>query len=262
MERAGFSRAIVVNLFAAFRVRDDARAELPQDMGASEREEAMRKVEAAMGESLREFNLWACDLAAPHPQLVPYIAADPSPLPSDEQIAHIRDMVENHGARGIKVHPVLQQFHMSDRRMWPVYETCQELGIPVLSHSGPARGPIQYSEPRAFADALSAFPNLTLVLAHLGGGAWEQALEIAEAYPNAYFDCCEVIEWTGAPNAPSDMQMAQLIKDIGPERVMMGSDFPTYDLDHSVERVMELPLLSDEEKEAILGANAARILGV
>ena len=43
---------------------------------------------------------------------------------------------------------------------------------------------------------------------------------------------------------------------------MMGSDFPWYDLDHTVERIMELPVLSNEEKEGILGANAVRILGL
>ncbi|GAI54067.1 unnamed protein product, partial [marine sediment metagenome] len=52
----------------------------------------------------------------------------------------------------------------------------------------------------AFAKILKAFPELRLVLAHMGGGAWRQLLELAQAYPNAYFDCCEIMEWTGAPN--------------------------------------------------------------
>ena len=43
---------------------------------------------------------------------------------------------------------------------------------------------------------------------------------------------------------------------------MMGSDYPWYDLDHTVERVMELPLLSDEEKQGIIGANAVNILNL
>ena len=43
---------------------------------------------------------------------------------------------------------------------------------------------------------------------------------------------------------------------------MMGTDFPWYDLDHSVDRIMELPVLSSEEKGAMLGANAERILDV
>jgi predicted TIM-barrel fold metal-dependent hydrolase len=53
-----------------------------------------------------------------------------------------------------------------------------------------------------------------------------------------------------------------MILDIGPDRVMMGSDFPWYDLDHSIDRVFSLPLLSIEEKERIVGANAVEILGL
>ena len=43
---------------------------------------------------------------------------------------------------------------------------------------------------------------------------------------------------------------------------MLGSDFPWYDLDYSVERIASLPLLSQEEKTAILGDNAVRLLRV
>ena len=94
----------------------------------------------------------------------------------------------------------------------------------------------------------------------MGGATWGQALEIAETYGNAYFDCCEIVEWTGSSNGPSMQQLGQLIRDIGPERVMMGSDFPWYDIDHTVARIMQMPVLSIEEKEGILGANALRIL--
>jgi len=107
---------------------------------------------------------------------------------------------------------------------------------------------------------LKAFPELRLVLAHMGGGAWRQILELAQVHPNVYFDLAEIIELTGAPNAPTDRELAQLIQDVGSERVMMGSDFPWYDIGHGAERIMELPLLSKEQKEAILGANAIRIL--
>ena len=130
----------------------------------------------------------------------------------------------------------------------------------MLSHSGTARGATQYAEPRAFAEVLRKFPDLTVVLAHLGGGSWHQTAELAQRFPQVVFDCCEIVEWTGAPNAPSDEALARLIRDIGPHRVMLGTDFPWYDLDHTVERVMDLPLLSREEKEGMLGANAVRIL--
>ncbi|MFQ5933852.1 MAG: amidohydrolase family protein [Dehalococcoidia bacterium] len=238
IDKAGFSKAVVVNLFSG------SPGERSPDMA----------------DQLKEYNRWGCDLARPHSQLVPYISTDPSILPGEEGAAHVREMAENHGARGVKLHPLLQQFEMGDERMWPVYETCVDLGIPIVSHSGPARDGRPYGTPKAFAAVLQRFPDLKLVLAHMGGGAWRETLEIAGSYPHAYFDCCEIMEWTGSSNGPTYEQLAQLIKEIGPERVLMGSDFPWYDLDRSVKLVMELPGLSQEEKEGILGANAIRIL--
>jgi hypothetical protein len=124
------------------------------------------------------------------------------------------------------------------------------------------KGSTQYAEPRAFAELARAWPDLRLILAHLGGGSWRQTRELARAFPHLSFECCEIIEWTGAANAPTAEELARLIRDIGAHRVMLGTDFPWYDLDRTVERVMEPPLLAREEKEAILGANAARLLGL
>jgi len=85
--------------------------------------------------------------------------------------------------------------------------------------------------------------------------------EVAETYPNACFDGCEIMEWADSVNGPTEKQLAQPIKDIGPHRVMMGSDFPWYELDHSIDRVISLRLPSNQEKEAMIGADALEILG-
>lgn len=260
VDKAGFSKAVVVNIFAIVQARRDHISKLSDGMSSTEREQAIESIDSNLVEELKQFNLWGCNLAKGRPRLIPYVTADPWGLPGKAGVTHLRDMVENYGAKGLKIHPVGQEFFMSDDRMRSIYQTCIELGLPIIAHSGPSRDSKPYGEPRGFAEVLKAFPDLTLVLAHLGGGTWEQSLEIARTYSNAYFDCCEIIEWTGGTNGPMDHQLARLMRDIGPERVMMGSDFPWYDLDHSVERVMEMPLLSLEEKEGILGANALRIL--
>ena len=259
---SGFHRAVVANMFVADQARDFAVFNLGEELSEAERAEALAEIESSPATLLREFNGWACDLAAKHETLAPFVAVDPDSLPGEEGARHLRELVEGRGAKGVKVHPVLQKFEMADPRMWPIYEVCQELNVPILSHSGPASDGTPYAEPRAFAPVLEAFPHLKIVIAHVGGATWEQALGIARAYPNAYFDSCEVIEWTGAPNAPTDEELARLIRDIGPGRVMMGSDYPWYGLTRSVDRIMELPILSDGEKEAMLGANAIEILGL
>lgn len=244
MADAGYSHAVIANLFAVALLEEELRT---ADL-------------ATQAEHLMAANRWACDATADSGDFSVYVAVDPTVLGGEAGAAHLRDMVENRGARGVKIHPAVQAFMPGTPEMLPIYQTCVDLGIPLLSHSGSTRQSPAYAEPNAFASVLQRFPRLNLVLAHLGGGAWHQTADFAKAFPQASFDLCEIIAWTGAPNAPSAIELAELIVDVGPERVMMGTDFPWYGLAETVTQVMELPLLSDLEKTAILGANAARIL--
>lgn len=262
MDKAAMDKAVIVNLFIAPERRALLRKNLPPGLGSSERERANQDIEFRLRQELMTFNRWACGVSRDHPEIFPFICADVLLLSGEENAAHIRDLAENEGARGVKLHGPAKGFFMGDERLWPTYSVCRELGLPIIGHSGPDPEGNGFAEPRAFGAALKAFPELPIVLAHMGGATWQQALEIARSYDNAYFDCCEIIEWTRSENGPSDRELAQLIRDIGADRVMMGSDFPWYDLDQTIDRVMALPLLSMEEKEGIIGANAERILRI
>ena len=260
MEKSAMDKVVIVNLYVADEQRAIYRKALSSNLGQSEREKAEREIEARVREELFAFNRWACDVARDHPAIHPYVCADVLLFTGEENAAHVRDLAENEGARGVKLHGPAERFFMGDERLWPTYSVCRELGLPVIGHSGPDLEGKGFAEPRAFGAVLKAFPEIPIVLAHMGGATWQQALEIAQTYDNAFFDCCEIIEWTRSENGPSERELAQLIRDIGADRVMMGSDFPWYDLDQTVDRVMSLPLLSMEEKEGIVGANAQRIL--
>jgi uncharacterized protein len=259
MEKAGFQHGVAVNLLSVDLFRDEAMAMLPQDLPAEERARAAAEIDGSMAERFRASNRWLVDALEPIPRLTPYVGVDPWALSPARNVEHLREMAER-GARGIKLHPVAQRFEPGDPRMHDVYAACEELGLVVLSHTGSAKGGESFAEPRAFAGVLERHARLEVVLAHLGGGSWHQTLALAEAFPRVAFDLCEIIEWTGAPGAPTDQELARMIRGIGPERVMLGTDFPWYDLDRTVELVMRLPLLSDGEKQGILGANAVRIL--
>lgn len=262
METAGVTKAISLNLFLGDLKRESAIAGLPPGMAGVDRGKAIAEINARLVDEMRNYNRWGCEVVKNNPQIIPFVSMDVTVLPGEKGAAHLHELVENHGAKGVKLHGAVQGYYMADPRLGPIYRVCEDLALPIIGHSGPDRGGKGFAEPRAFGDLLKAHPRLKVVLAHLGGGAWQQTQEIAETYPNAYFDCCEIIEWTSAENAPSDAQLARLIQKIGPDRVMMGSDFPWYDLDHTIDRVMELPLLSPEEKAGILGANAVAILGL
>lgn len=213
--------------------------------------------DVAPADDLRALNHWLCNLAAVEPRFLPLIAVDPNYHSVEASIEHLEDMVAKHGALGIKIHPPMQRFDLTDKTIWPIFETCVRLDVVVVSHTGPSVDGWGGGEPNTFRPVLDAFPSLRVSLAHLGGGSWRQVPALARDYPQIVFDLCEIIEWTGAPNAPSQIEMAQLIQAVGPHRVMMGSDFPWYEIDHTVERVRALPGLSAAEKDQILGDNAA-----
>jgi hypothetical protein len=217
----------------------------------------------ASGEAdrLRAYNDWVLASTAGSVQLTPLVAADPTALGGMAGAEHLRDCAAR-GAKGIKIHPVLQGCAPNDPRLDPTYDVCVDLGLTVLAHSGATRGQGPASDPFAFAAVLEAHPGLHLVLAHLGGASWRQVAPFAAAYPAVSFDLCEIIAWTGAPGAPSADELGRLIRQVGAERVLLGTDFPWYELDRTVDQVMSLPHLSDEERLGILGENAIRRMGL
>jgi uncharacterized protein len=261
MAAAGFAHGIAVNLLSVDLFREEAAAMLPAELQGEDRARAVAEIEATMAERFRAANRWLVDALAPVRQLTPYVGVDPWALSPQENLEHLREMA-GRGARGIKLHPVAQRFEPDDPRMRPVYRLCEELGLVVLSHTGSAKGGEPFAEPRAFAAILERHPRLTVVLAHLGGGSWRQTAELAEAFPKVAFDLCEIIEWIGAAGAPSAEELGRLIQQVGPERVLLGTDFPWYDLERTVELVLALPVLAAGDKERILGANAVDLLGL
>jgi len=251
------SKAIMVHYYLGGLDRYSYVSKLP----VAKREQALKEFSATHKDALKRSNYWACEVLKPHKNLLPYVFVDPWILGPKDAADHLTDLAKRHGAKGIKLHAPSQMFSMGDKRMWPVYETCRDLDLGIIAHSGTSVGRTQYGDPKAFVPVLKAFPKLKLVMAHLGNGSWRQTVEVAKAQPNAVFDTCELIEWLGRPGSPTRQEFAQIIKDIGPQRVMLASDFPWWDTKHVADTVLGLPVLSTSEKEGILGANAARFFG-
>lgn len=260
-ERDGFDRVVVVHLFDASLARRQLLDRLGSDPGAQTAGEVDASVDAAVGEAMVRSNQWVVSVASENPLLEVLVSVDPALLPPASLVEHVRELAAL-GARGIKLHPVSQGFLPEDPRLSAIYEACSETGLVVLSHSGPGHHGGASARPSEFAAVLERWPDLRLVLAHLGGASWVEAGALAEAYPQVVFDLSEIIEWVGAPNAPSSEDLVGLIRSIGVERVMFGSDFPWYDPGHSADRTADLPGLGRAELEAVLGGNATRVLGL
>lgn len=250
---------VVVNLIARDLFRGEAIAALSPDLSEDEHRLAIQAIDGNLGRTMLEFNEWLVDALEPIPALTPFVGMDPGAIAPEANVRHLEDMARR-GAKGIKLHPVLQGFAPTDPRMTPVYRACREAGLTVLSHSGGSQGGRELAEPSAFAGVMREIPELKLVLAHLGGSRWRQTVEFAQAFPMVNFDLSEIVQWVQSTNGPTRNELAEMILAIGPERVMLGTDYPWYDIQSTLEVLMDLPGLTDDQRRAIAGENAVRIL--
>lgn len=159
------------------------------------------------------------------------------------------------GLVGIKLQPNAQRFRPDDPAVFPLYEKASELGLIVVFHSGnEASGPpAELSRPSYFASVLERFPELTAVIAHMGGyKAWD---EVACLFPfkNAYFDTAFL------PTKIGEAHFMELVDQAGIERVLFGTDFPFRD--HAEENAWMERVLG-RRRTAMLHDNAAKMLGI
>lgn len=263
MGRAEIRYTCMLNMTPVWDMRRAAIDALPTTLTPAQREAEEVRIAEAVVARLRRRNEWTCQVAHEAPSLVPFMSLDPS-----MSAVEMRDEVERCvrlGARGLKLHPLMQHYRPTEPLLWPVYELCQEEGLPIIFHSGTfgdLEASAPYARPKAFEEILISFPELTVVLAHLGRGYIEETFYLAERYGNVCFDTCGTI--TAAPVAGrlEDTEAVAAIRRIGAERVFFGSDYPWFDPVADSKRLLSLPGLTEEERRAILGENAKRLFGL
>ena len=280
MDWEGISKAIVLHLppLPPRELRMEAEREKLSQLRSSQRDK-LEQITLQMGQVIRDFNKWGCEVGKTFPRLIPFICLAPD-LGDSESIVKELLLGVDHEAKGVKLHPGAFYFLPADERLWPMYQKCQDLGLPILADSAPWPGfhilngwrvqtfekKVQYGEPANFAKILDRFPQLTLILAHLGSAWWDERVELAIKYPNVYFDTSQgFLSPDQIPYNPhrglAEEDAVRIIRKIGVERVMFGSDGPAHDRLPQLEQILRLPL-DDREKQLILSGNVKRILHI
>ncbi len=225
-----------------------------------------RSREQAVSE-IRALNRWGLEVARQDARFLPFVGVDPNVLTADELVVDIRDGVAA-GARGVKIVPPAMQRYADDPVLEPVFATAVELGLPVLSQSGAGgsvppgpRGP--FGRPGAWDGVLSRHKDLRVILAHMGHGLEDDLVELMRAHDNVVTDTSLRL---GHPRdeLPWDDEAAErlvtLIRRVGVERVLFGTNYPIADPVEYVDRFNALPLTS-RERELIGRENASGLLG-
>jgi predicted TIM-barrel fold metal-dependent hydrolase len=167
------------------------------------------------------------------------------------------DFVAGLGLKGIKFHAEYQNFIIDDDQMLKLYDYALGKGLIIIHHAGadPAFQPPFKSSPAQFAKIVKAMKGGTIVAAHFGGHDQWDDVEKYLVGENIYLDTSMGFEYF-----PHD-QFLRIVKNHGADKILFASDYPWSSAKTEIEHLKSLPL-SDDEKNAIFGGNAARILGV
>ncbi len=196
-------------------------------------------------------NDWAKDSASE--RIIPFGSVHPDAEDAIYELERIKSM----GLYGVKLHPDYQGFFVDEERLFPIYEKCIELDLPILFHAGfdPISPNVVHAMPDAFARILDRLPDITMILAHFGGMLeWDLVEEhLIGREGNLYFDISTVTGYL------SDEQAERMIKKHGADRILFASDMP-WDSPQNIISLVERLDLSNEDREKILHKNAEKLL--
>ncbi|MCX2863711.1 amidohydrolase family protein [Paucibacter sp. PLA-PC-4] len=147
--------------------------------------------------------------------------------------------------------------YADDRRLYPIYGHCEDLGVAVIMMVGGTAGPdLSYSDPIRTDRVLADFPNLKVIVAH-GGWPWvTEILHIGFRRPNMYLSPDMYFS-----RMPGWEEYVKAADGFMSERMLYASSFPFCPVKGYKQWFEQLPIKPDN-LEKIMGGNARRLLGL
>ena len=207
---------------------------------------------ATRPEQVASINTFAA--AQPHESIVPFGAIHPDCEDPGAILAGFRDL----GLAGFKMHPDYQNVRPTDPRMQAIFDAAVNFDLIAYFHAGDDVGPrTRFGSPTEFATIIDTYPDLHIVLAHMGGWCmWDEVEEllVGRGKPGKlYFDTAYIRGFLQTE------QMLRIMREHGMDYILFGSDSPWTSVQKDIDYFCALDL-SNDELEAFFHGNAERLL--
>jgi predicted TIM-barrel fold metal-dependent hydrolase len=183
-----------------------------------------------------------------------------------EETERCREM----GLAGVKLGPNYQDFDPLCPQALEFYGYCERNGLPILFHQGasPMRhAPLRYTYPLVTDEVALRFPELRIVMAHMGHPWGTETVVTIRKHPHVYADVSSIYlrPWVCYQSLLAAVEWGCTRK------LLLGSDFPIANTGEAiaglrrVNDILEgtrLPRVPDEVVEGIIHADALGALGL
>jgi len=225
------------------------------------------------GGKARRSGLWVEDqyvadyVAASPETLVGFLSVDPTQDGWQDELRHGH---EGLGLRGIKLLPMYAGFRPDASRLDPLWSYAQAHRLPVLLHAGTtfvAQAPLECTLPRHLDQVAIRYPEVRIVLAHLGHPYEGECIAVIRKHPHVYADI------SALHYRPFQLyQSLMLVQEYGVwDKVLFGTDYPFTTVNSTLHGLYELndmllatrlPRLDPGQIHAMICRDSFRLLGL
>jgi predicted TIM-barrel fold metal-dependent hydrolase len=165
----------------------------------------------------------------------------------DQAIRELNRCISDYKFQGIMMHPEWESFAANDLNLLgPIFRIAQQHKLPVTFHTGY----YPTCQPLLFLPLAEAFPDVPIMLKHMGYEYLRDAIVVARLTKNV------LLETAGNTSAA---EIRAGIKGAGAEKVVYGSDLPYVSPEIVIQRIQLMEDVSEREKQAVLGGNIAQL---
>lgn len=187
-------------------------------------------------------------------------------------MSELEELADGRVIRGIKVYTGYQD--VTNRHLLAIGSLADRFRLPIMFHTGYIHVHDHRNVDRAFnpndlVSFIERFPNVSVILSHLGNPFFDVVRNLVNRFPKVYSDTSGLIDSFDKSQRDdiskySD-EVSKFLVECGPSKLLWGSDFPVqtyWDTSTIVGEGMNLASITDNEREQVLYYNAAEILGL
>lgn len=231
-----------------YRTSDEERVETLRALGVRRYGALSYAHRAGVAEFM---NAWTADFADQHPDSLRSATFFP-----EAEAAYYVPAAIAAGVQVFKAHLQVGEFAADDPLLDPVWAMIEEAGVPVVLHAGSGPVPGPHTGPAGVAAVLERYPDLPLIIAHLGMPEYGAFMDLAEQYRNVRLDTTMAFVDFFADRPDVDPDRLHALQG----KILLGSDFPNipYPYAHQIE-VLDRLGLGDDWMRDVLWHNGNRL---
>lgn len=186
-------------------------------------------------------NEWTFKMIKRYRNAIPFGCVWPEDKNREE---YVNKIFEEFQFLGIKIQPLVQNFYLDDDRLNNIYKLIIDQGKWLIAHIGTAPYRNKYVGFHIFQRFIEKYPNMNVIIAHMGAFEYNKFLSLLDRYDNLYLDTTMIY-------IPNNIFRERVTKRPGydallkyQKKILFGTDFPNipYNYKNSTRGLLDLGL--------------------